>query len=79
MLRYIPKRLKRVIQLRLVHILVQIPDKQVGADVDFFGIIARPARADRFTVQFDLVEDFDGVVGVLFGEEFAKAKALVGA
>lgn len=71
---------KGVEQDFLVDLLVQVVDKELGADVGRLLLVgAGLVDTDWLLVQTDAVEDLGGVVGTLRGIELDETVALVGA
>ena len=71
------ERLERVIQLRLIHTLLQVPNEQICANVNFLRVVARSTDSYRLPVQLYLIHDFDSIICILLGKELAKTEALM--
>lgn len=71
------KRAERIVHRLLVHLRIQRTDKQIRSYVQLLFIVRGLVDSYRFTIKFDLVHDFNGVICVLLRHEFAEPKALV--
>lgn len=72
-----PKITKSLIEHLLINLRIQIPNKQIGADLLRAFILRGLIDFDGLAVEFDHVHDLDGVVGVLLAFELDEAVPLV--
>ena len=67
-----------VVEKFLVDFRIQVSYEDVGSDVQVLLVGGGLVDADGLAVQLDHVHDFDGVVGVFFGEKLNEAVTEIG-
>lgn len=71
------KGAESIVQQFFVHLGIQVTDKYVGADVEILLMGTGFVYSNRFTVKFDHIHDFNGIIRILLSHEFYETITLM--